>query len=172
MKSSSRMIAVTGLALALSVTALPATSLAANITAGVTAPSFQLASMNGKPLGLDDLKGQVILINFWASWCGPCRQEMPILEQLYRSYQPAGFTLLGVNVEPSLGDAQKFLHGTPVSFPILFDPQSKVSKLYEVTGMPSTIIVDRKGNVRYVHHGYKPGDEGEYLDQIRALTQE
>jgi peroxiredoxin len=97
---------------------------------------------------------------------------MPILDQLYRSYQAAGFTLLGVNVEPSAGDAQKFLRGTPVSFPILFDPESKVSKLYEVSGMPSTVIVDRKGNVRYIHHGYKPGDEGEYLNQIRALTQE
>jgi len=114
----------------------------------------------------------VVLINFWASWCGPCRQEMPILDQLYRSYQAAGFTLVGVNVEPSSGDAAKFLKSTPVSFPILFDPDSKVSKLYEVSGMPSTVIVDRTGKVRYVHHGYKPGDEGDYLNQIRALTQE
>ena len=89
-------------------------------------------------MDLADLKGQVVLINFWASWCGPCRQEMPILDQLYRSYQAAGFTLLGVNVEPNASDAQKFLKGTPVSFPILFDPESKVSKLYEVSGMPST----------------------------------
>jgi peroxiredoxin len=170
MKPSTR-IAVMTLALGLSATASVYT-LAGNIAAGASAPTFQLAAMNGKPLALDDLKGQVVLINFWASWCGPCRQEMPILDQLYRSYQAAGFTLLGVNVEPSAGDAQKFLKGTPVSFPILFDPQSKVSKLYEVSGMPSTIIVDRKGNVRYVHHGYKPGDEGEYLDQIRALTAE
>jgi peroxiredoxin len=147
-------------------------SAAVEIAPGVTAPGFELMSSSGKPLSLADLKGQVVLINFWASWCGPCRQEMPILDQLYRSYKEAGFTLLGVNVEPSAHDAAGFLKGTPVSFPILFDPHSQVSKLYQVTGMPSTIIVDRDGKVRYVHHGYKPGDEGEYLNQIRALTQE
>ena len=171
MKSNSKTI-LFALLLGLSLPALPSTSLAADIVPGATAPAFQLASSAGKPVSLADLKGQVVLINFWASWCGPCRQEMPILDQLYRSYQAAGFTLVGVNVEPSSGDAAKFLKSTPVSFPILFDPDSKVSKLYEVSGMPSTVIVDRTGKVRYVHHGYKPGDEGDYLNQIRALTQE
>jgi peroxiredoxin len=151
---------------------LPGAVLAANIVPGVVAPNFVLNSSTGKPISLADLKGQVVLINFWASWCGPCRQEMPILDQLYHSYQAAGFTLIGVNVEPNASDAQKFLKGTPVSFPILFDPKSMVSQLYEVSGMPSTIIVDRNGKIAYVHHGYKPGDEGEYLNQIRTLTQE
>jgi peroxiredoxin len=151
---------------------LPATVLAGDIAPGAVAPTFVLNSSTGKPIGLADLKGQVVLINFWASWCGPCRQEMPILDQLYRSYQPAGFTLIGVNVEPNASDAEKFLQGTPVSFPILFDPKSTVSQLYEVSGMPSTIIVGRDGKIAYVHHGYKPGDEGEYLNQIRTLTQE
>lgn len=151
---------------------LPGAALAADIAPGAVAPSFELQSSTGKPMGLADLKGQVVLINFWASWCGPCRQEMPILDQLYKSYQAAGFTLIGVNVEPNASDAEKFLKDTPVSFPILFDPQSMVSKLYEVSGMPSTIIVGRDGKIAYVHHGYKPGDEGEYLNQIRALTQE
>jgi thiol-disulfide isomerase/thioredoxin len=145
---------------------------AASVTAGAPAAAFQLPAAVGDPVSLADLKGQVVLINFWASWCGPCRQEMPILDQLYKKYKAAGFTLLGVNVEPKSGDALAFLKGTPVSFPILFDTQSKVSTLYEVSGMPSTVIVDRKGNVRYVHHGYKAGDEGEYLDQIRSLMRE
>ncbi len=161
-----------GVLLALALPALPASALADNIVPGAVAPNFVLTSNTGKPVALADLKGQVVLINFWASWCGPCRQEMPILDQLYRSYQAAGFTLLGVNVEPNAADAEKFLKGTPVTFPILLDPKSTVSKLYEVSGMPSTIIVDRDGKIRYVHHGYKPGDEGEYLNQIRALTQE
>jgi thiol-disulfide isomerase/thioredoxin len=145
---------------------------APSISPGAPAPGFQLPSSGSGPLSLSDLKGQVVLINFWASWCGPCRQEMPILEQLYRKYKPAGFTLLGVNVEPKSGDALGFLKSTPVSFPILFDTTSKVSTLYEVSGMPSTVILDRKGTVRYVHHGYKPGEEGEYLDQIRTLMRE
>jgi peroxiredoxin len=145
---------------------------AASVAAGAPAAAFQLPAAVGDPVSLSDLKGQVVLINFWASWCGPCRQEMPILEQMYRKYKAAGFTLLGINVEPKSGDAMSFLKATPVSFPILFDTQSKVSTLYEVSGMPSTVIVDRKGNVRYVHHGYKPGDESEYLDQIRSLMRE
>lgn len=152
--------------------ALPLLVSASAIAPGATAPAFQLPGSGGKAVGLSDLKGQVVLINFWASWCGPCRQEMPLLEQLYRKYQAAGFTMLGVNVEPKSDDAANFLKSTPVSFPILFDRDSKVSKLYEVSGMPSTVIVDRKGNVRYVHHGYKPGDESEYLDQIRTLMRE
>jgi peroxiredoxin len=148
--------------------ALPAASMAA----GTPAAAFQLPAAAGAQVSLADLKGQVVLINFWASWCGPCRQEMPVLDQLYRKYKTAGFTLLGVNVEPKSGDAMSFLKATPVSFPILFDTQSKVSTLYEVSGMPSTVIVDRKGNIRYVHHGYKPGDEGQYQDQIRSLMRE
>jgi peroxiredoxin len=152
--------------------ALTTSALAADIAPGAAAPAFQLMSSSGKPLSLADLKGQVVLINFWASWCGPCRQEMPILNQLFKSYQPAGFTLIGVNVEPSATDANRFLKGTPVSFPILYDPHSQVSQLYQVTGMPSTVILDRNGTIRYVHHGYQPGDENEYLNQIRLLTQE
>jgi thiol-disulfide isomerase/thioredoxin len=151
---------------------VPAALAAPGIAPGAPAPGFQLPSSGSGPLALSDLKGQVVLINFWASWCGPCRQEMPVLEQLYRKYKPAGFTLLGVNVEPKSGDALGFLKSTPVSFPILFDTTSKVSTLYEVSGMPSTVILDRKGNVRYVHHGYKPGEESEYLDQIRTLMRE
>jgi peroxiredoxin len=153
---------------------------AANIAPGTPAPAFQLPSATGnavdlsalKALGLSDLKGQVVLINFWASWCGPCRQEMPVLEQIYKQYKSAGFTLLGVNVEPKSADAVGFLKATPVTFPILFDTESKVSTLYEVQGMPSTVILDRQGKVRYVHRAYKKGDESEYMDQIRTLTRE
>ncbi len=136
------------------------------------APQFQLQSMAGKPVSLEQYKGQVVMINFWATWCGPCRQEMPLLEQLHKKYKPMGFTLLGVNVEPDSTLAADWLKATPVTFPILFDTQSEVSKLYEVAGMPSTVIVDRKGNLRWLHRGYKPGDENKYLDQIRALVRE
>jgi len=144
----------------------------ASIAPGAAAPAFQLHSSASRDLSLSDLRGQVVLINFWASWCGPCRQEMPVLEQLYKKYKAAGFTLLGVNVEPKSADAEGFLKATPVSFPILFDPDSKVSKLYDVAGMPSTVILDRTGKVRYIHHGYKPGEESEYMDQIRTLVRE
>jgi thiol-disulfide isomerase/thioredoxin len=126
------------------------------------------------PVQLSKLKGQVVMINFWASWCGPCRQEFPILDSMYKKYKPMGFTLLGVNVEPDMKDAEeKFLSKiAPVTFPIAMDKENKVSQLYAVTAMPSTVLVDRKGNVRWLHRGYKPGDENEYLDQVRALLRE
>jgi peroxiredoxin len=136
------------------------------------APPFTLAAKSGSDVSLSQFKGQVVMINFWASWCGPCRQEMPLLESIYKKYNKLGFTMIGVNVEPDSKAANDWLKATPVSFPILYDRDSKVSKLYDVAGMPSTVIIDRNGNLRKLHRGYKPGDENEYLDSIRTLIRE
>ena len=87
-------------------------------------------------------------------------------------YRGKGVTLVGVNVEPNSAAAIDWLKATPVTFPILFDVDSKVSKLYQVEGMPNTVILDRTGKVRYIHRGYSAGAENEYLDQIRALIRE
>jgi peroxiredoxin len=138
----------------------------------VPAPAFTLASRAGQNVSLGQYRGQVVMINFWASWCGPCRQEMPLLESIYRKYNRMGFTLLGVNVEPDSNAANEWLKATPVSFPILYDRDSRVSKLYDVAGMPSTVIIDRSGKLRVLHRGYKPGDENEYLDSIRTMIRE
>ena len=139
---------------------------------GQPAPDFTLAARDGSTISLSDLKGQVVLINFWATWCGPCRKEMPLLEQLHQRYERLGFTLLGVNVEENSGDAEHFLKETPVTFPILWDPENRVSQMYDVSAMPSTVLVDRQGNVRYLHHGYQDGYEDAYQDQIRSLVRE
>ena len=95
-----------------------------------------------------------------------------VLESIYKKYNKMGFTMLGVNVEPDSNAANDWLKATPVSFPILYDRDSKVSKLYDVGGMPSTVIIDRSGKVRVLHRGYKPGDENQYLDSIRTLVRE
>ena len=136
------------------------------------APDFTLKSQKNDNLKLSELRGKVVLINFWASWCGPCRQEMPVLDELYRHYRSLDFTILGVNVEQNSDDAKSLLKDVPVTFPILFDTENKISKLYDVKGMPSTVLVDRDGNIRYVHMGYEPGVESEYQTQIRALIRE
>ena len=86
------------------------------------APDFTLRDASGAPVSLSDLKGQVVMINFWASWCGPCRQEMPLLEAIYQKYEPLGFTLLGVNVEEESADGQAWLEDRPVSFPGVVRP--------------------------------------------------
>jgi thiol-disulfide isomerase/thioredoxin len=136
------------------------------------APQFSLDARGGSKISLAQYRGQVVMLNFWASWCGPCRQEMPLLESIYKKYNKMGFTLIGVNVEPDSKAAEGFLKQTPVSFPVIYDKDSTVSKAYDVSGMPSTVIIDRKGNIRVLHRGYKPGDENEYLDSIRALVRE
>ncbi|MEM9384359.1 MAG: TlpA disulfide reductase family protein [Pseudomonadota bacterium] len=139
---------------------------------GQQAPDFTLRSLGGDNVRLSELRGQVVMINFWASWCGPCRQEMPLLEALYQRYNPLGFELLGVNVEQDVDDAKRWLADTSVSFPVLLDPTNQLTKMYQVKAMPSTILVDRDGNVRHLHKGYKPGDENTYQDLVRSLIRE
>ena len=166
MQSLKTLLRISGLVLLLS-----AGSAGADIDKG-PAPDFTLKSHGGENLRLSEFRGEVVMINFWASWCGPCRQEMPLLEELYAQYQPLGFTILGVNVEEDSSKAKQLLKDIPVSFPVLFDNESEVSKLYKVVAMPSTVLVDRDGNVRYLHQGYKPGYEEHYQEQVRALIRE
>lgn len=136
------------------------------------APDFTLPSNQDENIRLQDLRGQVVMLNFWASWCGPCRQEMPLLNDLYTRYHPAGFTLLGVNVDADREEAENLLNEIPVDFPVVFDPNSKVSEKYTVDAMPTTVFIDKDGKLRYLHRGYKPGDEKEYRKIIRELVRE
>jgi peroxiredoxin len=136
------------------------------------APGFALQSRDGAQISLASQKGNVVMVNFWASWCVPCRQEMPHLQALYERYNSLGFELLAVNVESDLDDAHKWLEDVEVTFPVLFDPKNEVSKLYKVVSMPSTVLIGRDGTMRYIHHGYKPGYENEYQTQVRALLRE
>ncbi len=140
-------------------------------TAGPAA-NFTLKSASGNNVRLSEHRGEVVLINFWASWCGPCRQEMPHLDALQKKYQALGFIVLGINVEQNRGMADKVLKDIPVSFQILFDDENQVSELYDVDAMPVTVLVDRSGEIRFVHRGYRPGFEDEYESQIRALIKE
>ncbi|WP_444998101.1 TlpA family protein disulfide reductase [Aliikangiella sp. IMCC44359] len=138
----------------------------------VKAPDFTLKSRSGENVRLSDFRGQVVLLNFWASWCGPCRQEMPILDEIHKKYEALGFSVLGINVDAKSEKAINYLKDTPVSFPVLYDAKSKVSELYSVSAMPSTALIDRDGNVRYIHPGYKAGDEEKYRKKIKALMRE
>ena len=140
--------------------------------ANAPATEFSLTSLTGQPVALSQFKGNVVLVNFWATWCGPCQQEMPLLDQMYKKYKPAGFTLLGVNVDKEVPAVKELLARKPVSFPVLLDPENAVSRAYKVADMPSSVIIDRKGIVRYIHRGYRPGDENEYQDRIRQLIRE
>lgn len=147
-------------------------SLASSGLTGQTAPDFVLKSSTGENLRLSEYRGDVVMINFWATWCGPCRQEMPLLDELYGRYQRVGFSLLGVNIDDDSRRAMAMVNELGIRFPVLFDSEKKVSKLYEVEAMPLTILLDREGTVRHIHYGYKPGYEQKYLNEIRSLLRE
>ncbi|MDM3872175.1 TlpA disulfide reductase family protein [Porticoccus sp. W117] len=136
------------------------------------APDFTLKSNSGDNMRLAEQRGNVVMLNFWASWCGPCKQEMPLLDELHKRYSRAGFTIIGVNVERDPEDAKRVLRDIPVSFPVLFDTESSVSKAYDVSAMPTTVMIDRDGKIRHLHKGFKPGYENEYRKQIKQLIRE
>ena len=136
------------------------------------APDFTLASKERGNVRLQEQLGNVVLINFWASWCGPCREELPYLEALQQEYADLGFTILAVNVDEDSSKADILLNDIAVSFPVLFDVNDDVSKLYDVQAMPTTVIVDRDGNQRLLHKGYKSGDEIKYKQAVKALLRE
>lgn len=139
---------------------------------GSEAPDFALKSQAGENLRLSEYRGQVVMLNFWATWCGPCRQEMPHLDDIYQRYHEAGFELLGINVDGEQRRAVEMAEQLRVTFPVLFDDDKQVSRLYDIRAMPVTVLIDRDGRVRQVHHGYKSGYESRYLDEVRGLLRE
>jgi peroxiredoxin len=136
------------------------------------APDFTLPSASGTNLRLQEQRGQVVMINFWATWCAPCRREMPQLNRIYGKYRPAGFLLLGVNVDQDQANARGVASKLGVQFPVLFDAKQSVSRLYDLNTMPSSVLIDRDGRVRYVYLGYKEGYEETYEKQIAELLKE
>jgi peroxiredoxin len=161
---------IVGAALAVSVGGTGATQVAP--LAARSAPDFTLRSAEGPAVRLQEQRGRVVMVNFWATWCGPCRQEMPHLNRLYGRYRDAGFTLLGVNIDEDQGKAVSLASRLGLQFPVLLDTDKKVSRLYDLSTMPSTVLIDRDGRVRYVHLGYREGYETTYDKQIRELLKE
>lgn len=139
---------------------------------GAPAPDFTLKSQTGQNVKLSEQVGNVLLINFWASWCSPCREEMPLLEEIHQKYKDLGFSVLAINVDENTELADKFLSTINVTFPVLYDNSAKVSQLYDVDAMPTTVIVDRDGNMRYFHKSFKAGYEERYEQEVKTLVRE
>lgn len=139
---------------------------------GKAAPDFVLRSLQGENMRLSEYSGEVVLVNFWATWCGPCRQEMPRLDELYARYRRAGLVLLGVSLDHERDRAAEMARTLKVAYPVLFDEQRTVSRAYGVDDLPVTLLIDRQGVVRFVSHGYKPGYEDRYAEHLRELLNE
>jgi peroxiredoxin len=145
---------------------------AASESPAVPAPDFSLKSTAGQNLRLKEFRGEVVMLNFWATWCGPCREEMPILNRLHEQYRKTGFVVLGVNIDDDAGKAADMARRLKVSYPILHDAQKQVGKLYRVNSMPTTVLIDRDGKLRYTHRGFHSDYERIYQEQVRQLLKQ
>ncbi|RMG02893.1 MAG: TlpA family protein disulfide reductase [Nitrospirae bacterium] len=130
---------------------------------GKDAPSFRLNDLNGNEVTLSAFQGKVVLINFWATWCGPCKREMPGLEEVFKRYKNQGFTVIAVSIDSEKSAILNFLKSIPLSFPILHDPKIEVSKRYKVYAYPTSFLIDRKGIIREKFIG-----EENWLDESRT----
>ena len=120
---------------------------------GYLAPDFEQMDLNGETVRLSDFRGDIVLINFWATWCGPCRLEMTTFQTRLESFQGEGFSILAVNNDEPEKDIRFYLDGLDLTFPILLDPGAKVQELYRVWRYPASFFVDREGVIRYIHLG-------------------
>lgn len=141
---------------------------------GSPAPSITMPRMDdsGKKLSLDSLRGKVVYVDFWASWCIPCRISVPSLERLYRENAGRGFEVVGVNKDVRADDAQRFLKRMPVSFTLVGDESDAAAKAFDVKTMPSGYLIDRKGIVRHVHGGFTRTTADTLAEEVRLLLQE
>jgi len=149
---------------------------------GDIAPLFTLPTLHtsvrdtgvlaGDTVSLKDLRGKVVFVNFWASWCGPCRKELPELDKLRRQYQKNGLVILAINIDKSKKKALSFLEKQPNKLSILLDPKKKVASLFKVRGMPSSFVLDSRGIIRYIHLGYSEKDTTKWRKEVETLLKE
>ena len=124
------------------------------VEAGQPAPPLSVAAQKGGQLNLADFKGKVVYLDFWASWCGPCKQSFPFMNEMQSKYGAKGFQVVGVNLDPKREDADGFLAKVPATFAIGYDPKGDSPKRYAITGMPTSLLIGADGKVREVHSGF------------------
>lgn len=136
---------------------------------GQAAPAISGKDIKGKSVSLAGLKGKVVLVDFWASWCAPCKEEMPILEKLHSKYAKQGLSIVGVSVDNELENAADFAKKVGVSFTIVHDKGHAIADRYKPAKMPTSFILDRDGKVRFVHEGFEKADAKKIEAEIKSL---
>ncbi len=138
---------------------------------GARAPEIDLRDGGGARVRMGELRGKVVLVDFWASWCAPCREELPVLQRLYERYRGRGFVIVGVNVDRERRNMDGFVGRLRLTFPVVHDAAHRVADRYSPTTMPSSYLVDRVGVVRYVHRGFRASDAREIESRVRSLLE-
>lgn len=139
---------------------------------GDLAPEINRQSLTGDPIVLSQLKGRPVLVNFWATWCGPCRAEFPALVRAYKKYREQGLVIIGVNIQDDNSDegVLNFMRNTLVNFPIVRDRDERVGRMYRIRGLPTSVFIDRSGIIRDIVVGGPMDDE--FLDkQMRRISE-
>ena len=154
------------------VTASMVASTALALDPGKAPPSIDMADLKGKKVDLKALQGKVVLVDFWASWCGPCKEEMPVLQSLHEKYAWQGLVIIGINIDNNPKKMNNFLKATPVEFRIVHDPKTTIAQKYEPSTMPSSYFIGRDGTLRYLHEGFHKKDAAEIESRIKALLAE
>ncbi len=138
------------------------------LAAGETVPSFALPNAAGQDVDLDKLRGSVVYVDFWASWCAPCKRSFPWMNEMAQKYAANGLAIVAINVDKKRADAEKFLQVAPASFTIVYDPDGKAPARWQVKAMPSSYLVDASGRIVLVEAGFKDERKGEVEEKIRA----
>lgn len=141
----------------------------ARLGPGQPLPDLRLPTADGQMLSLASLKGKVVLIDFWASWCGPCRQSFPALSELYEELHASGLEVVAINLDEKREDANRFLAERPHAMPVVFDPGGTSAEALKVEAMPSSFLVGRDGRIRFVHVGYTEKTLQAYREEIAQL---
>ena len=136
---------------------------------GARAPEIGLRDTDGNMVRLGSLRNKVVLVDFWASWCEPCREELPILNRLYDRYKDRGLVIVGVNIDREESNMRRFLRRVSVDFPVVHDGRHQVADRYSPPRMPSSYLIDQRGVVRYVHAGFRASDASHIEQEIRRL---